>query len=162
MVATSTLDGPSTCTCSKPLKPTDTTPPTDGKSSSNTDKVNGPPTFTVILLYTLCEGDQDSWTEWQPFQEQVLLTCICIANKWVLPFLIIATYALFLMHNIFQISISGYCIQMYRWWTQGTTLVLEFPTFLHSLSLGNTSKKWAVLYDDFSSINLKATWCCNF
>ena len=42
MVVTSTLDGLATITCSKILTPTDTTPPTDAKSTSNADKVNGP------------------------------------------------------------------------------------------------------------------------
>ena len=41
----------------------------------------------VILWYTLCVGHLDSWTEGWPPEEQVLLTCICTANKWVLPFL---------------------------------------------------------------------------
>ena len=46
MAFTSTLDHPATHTNSETLTPTDTTPPTDVKSTLNTDKVNAPPPFT--------------------------------------------------------------------------------------------------------------------
>ena len=46
MLVTSILDGAATCTHSKTHNPTDTTPPTDAKTTSNTDKVTAPPPLT--------------------------------------------------------------------------------------------------------------------
>ena len=45
MLVTSTPDGSATHTHSKTCTPTDTTPPKDVKTTSNTDKVNAPPTY---------------------------------------------------------------------------------------------------------------------
>ena len=71
MVVTSTLDGPATDICSKTLTHTDTIPPTDVKSTLNTDKVTAAPPLKEDCKDTVqCMQKTD-------------IFCKCI-SKWLL------------------------------------------------------------------------------
>ena len=70
------------------------------------------------VAYFLCRCLEDSWTVGQPPNEQVLLTGICISNKPVLPFLIIAIFpfSLFILtfYNFGLFIILNYMIDIYK------------------------------------------------
>ena len=89
--------------------------------------------------------------------------------KWVIPFLIIATFChylnAFISISITCILLNSNCLQMYGWPTYWPTLVfISFSYFFYIFLLGafpflgKYFKDQVVIDDDFSSIYLKASW----
>ena len=112
-------------------------------------------TSQVLLLHTFCVGNKDNWTAGRPHKEQVLLTSICITNKQVLPFSIIAIFPFsnaWHLPHIYQqlLTVSRQTVDE----ALGQLGYFYFPICLHSPFRGSAWKKWAVLYD-FSSLHLK-------